>query len=188
MANIYLFRHGQTYHNQEEKFSGVTEARLTPLGIKQAKDLAISLKNKKIHFAYQSPLARSQNTLKPILKYHPECKKIITDNRIAERNLGEIEDMLHQKVIKRYGETSHRLWHRGYSTRPPNGQSFADIEEKITDFINELKEKYKDKNQGIVISAHGGSIRIFRKIVEKVSAKQALSWEIPNAKYFQYQF
>lgn len=186
MSTVYIFRHGQTYHNQEKKFSGTTEARLTPLGIKQAQNLAITLKNKKIHFAYQSPLTRSQNTLKPILKYHPECKKIITDNRIAERNYGQIENMSHQEVVKKYGKLNHKLWHRNYSTPPPNGQSFADIEKGIIDFIKELKEKYK--KQGIVISAHSGSVRIFRKIVEKVSIKQALSWEIPNAKCFQYQF
>ena len=188
MSTIYLFRHGQTYYNKQEIISGAAETKLTPLGIKQSQDLAILLKNKKIHFAYQSPLTRSKNTLKPVLKYHPECKEIITDSRIAERSYGEIENMFCQEVIKKYGKTNYKLWSRSYFTRPPNGQSFADIEKGITGFINELKEKYKNKKQGIAISAHSGSVRIFRKIIEKVSIKTALSWEIPNAKHFQYEF
>ncbi|MBU1088359.1 histidine phosphatase family protein [Patescibacteria group bacterium] len=188
MSTIYLFRHGQTYHNKKRKISGITETKRTPLGIKQSQNLAILLKNKKIHFAYQSPLLRSKNTLKSVLKYHPECKKIITDNRIAERSYGQIENMFYRQVIKKYGKRNYKLWRYSYFTPPPGGQSFADIEPGILDFINQLKEKYQNKKQGIAISAHCGSVRIFRKIVEKTSVKTALSWEIPNARYFQYQF
>ena len=52
---------------------------MTANGIKDAKRIAKRLKNKKFQVAYQTRLSRSKDTLKPVLKYHQECKKIITD-------------------------------------------------------------------------------------------------------------
>ena len=80
--HICLFRHGQTYFNRDKRFTGWKDSKLTPLGKKQAKIIAKKLKNKKFEVAYQTRLSRSKDTLKPVLKYHPECKKIITDNRM----------------------------------------------------------------------------------------------------------
>ena len=47
-----------------------------------ADSIAKKLKNKKFQVAYKTRLSRSKDTLKPVLKYHPECKKIITDDRM----------------------------------------------------------------------------------------------------------
>ena len=43
----------------------------------------------------------------------------------------------------------------------------------------------KDK-VSVAISAHGNSIRLFRKIMEKKSEKEAVTWEIPYDKVFTY--
>ena len=79
---IYLFRHGQTYYNKNGWFTGWRESSLTPKGIKHAEIIAKKLKNKKFDVAIQTHLSRSKDTLKPVLKYHPECKKIIIDDRM----------------------------------------------------------------------------------------------------------
>ena len=48
------------------------ESKLTPLGIKQAQGIARKLKNKKIDIAFDNSLSRSKDTLKEVLKFHPE--------------------------------------------------------------------------------------------------------------------
>ncbi len=78
--HIYLFRHGQTYFNRDKRFTGWKDSKLTPQGIRDAKKVAKKLRNKKFQVAYKTRLSRSKDTLKPVLKYHPECKKIITDD------------------------------------------------------------------------------------------------------------
>jgi len=187
MAKIYLFRHGQTTWNLKKIFSGWKNPKLTKLGIEQAKEIGEKLKNKKIDIAYKTRLSRSKDTLKEILKFHPECKKIITDNRIIERSYGILAGKEHQKTIEKYGQEQFDKWHRGWNDRPPKGESFADVEIRVQKFIDDLKKNYTGKDVGIAISAHGNSIRLFRKIMESATIKETCNWTIPYDKDFEYE-
>lgn len=186
MAQIFLFRHGQTTYNQQKIFTGWSDPPLTALGIKQAKYLGQLLKDTRLDIAYQSRLKRSRHTLKIVLKYHPECAKIITDDRIIERSYGDLATQKHHDIIKKYGQDQFDIWHRSYSTPPPGGESFADVEVRVGDFITDLRKQYSQKDLNIAISAHGNSIRLFRKILEGATEKETSSWTIPYDKIFKY--
>ena len=108
--HIYLFRHGQTFYNRDKIFTGWKESRLTPLGIRQARIVAHKLKNKKIDVAFQTELSRSKDTLKEVLKFHPECREIITANQMIERSYGDLEGLKHNTIIKKYGEERFDLF------------------------------------------------------------------------------
>ncbi len=214
--NIYLFRHGQTYNNKEGIFTGWKESKLTPLGKKQAEKISKILKNKRIDVAFQTKLSRSKDTLKIVLKNHPETKKILTDNRMIERNYGDLNGIPHDKFIenigkqlykleveggtitdlspelrkkaeKFLGEQEYNLIHRGYKTRPPKGESFYDVEKRVKKFIIDLKKFIKKERVNVAISAHGNSIRLFRKIFEGLSIKKTESLNIPYDKVFTYK-
>jgi 2,3-bisphosphoglycerate-dependent phosphoglycerate mutase len=187
MAKIYLFRHGQSEFNLKKIFAGWIDAKLTELGVQQAKNLGEMLKNKKIDVAYVSRLSRAKNTLAEVLKFHPECKEIIVDDRMIERSYGSLAGMSHEETIIKYGQEQFDKWHRGWNDRPPEGESFADVEIRVQQFIDDLKIKYKGKDIGISISAHGNSIRLFRKIMENSTIDEASSWTIPYDKYFEYE-
>src|SRR3990167_3558194 len=144
--NVYLFRHGQTYYNRDHIFTGFKDSKLTPLGIKQAKKIAEKLKKKKIQVAFQTRLSRSKDTLKPVLKYHPECKKIITDDRMIERCYGKLQGMHHTAIIKKYGKKKFDLWHRSYNFPPPKGESIKMVEKRVLSFIKYLT-KFMKKNK-----------------------------------------
>ena len=115
VLHIYLFRHGQTYYNRNHIFSGHKESNITPVGIKDAKKIAKKLKNKKFQVAYQTRLSRSKDTLKYVLKYHPECKKIIKDDRMIERNYGKLQGHSHKHFVETEGEEDYKTllhWHK----------------------------------------------------------------------------
>src|SRR4030042_2875072 len=101
--HIYLFRHGQTFYNKNGWFTGWKDSKLAPKGIRHAEVIAGKLKNKKFQVAFQTHLSRSKDTLKPVLKYHPECKQIITDDRMIERCYGNFEGLHHTTIIKKHG-------------------------------------------------------------------------------------
>ena len=164
MSTIYLFRHGQTTFNRDHIFTGFKDAPLTPLGIKQAKYITKLLQGKRLDIAYQTRLSRAIDTLKPVLATHPEIKKVITDDRMIERNYGDLSGHRHQEIIDKYGQKQFDIWHRSYRTAPPHGESFADVSVRVADFIKDLKKKYSGKDINIAISAHGNSIRLFRQI------------------------
>lgn len=213
---IYLFRHGQTTYNKEGRFTGWRDPHITTKGKKDAKEIAKMLKSKKIGISIHTRLTRSKETLKEILTYHPECKKILEDDRMIERNYGDLNGFSHTSYIKNMGkklyklevqgdlihdlpkegkkevekflgEQEYNLIHRGYNVPPPNGESFAMVEKRVKSFIKDLKKLVKKEKCNVAISAHGNSIRVFRKIMEKASVKEACSWIIPYNNYFEYR-
>ncbi len=183
---IYIFRHGGTYYNKNKIFTGWKDSRLSEVGVKAAKRLAKKLKNKKFQVAFYTRLSRSKQTLKEVLKYHPECKKLIEDNRMIERRYGKLEGKSHSAVIKKYGQRQYDAWHRGFETRPPRGESFSDVEKRVRQFIRDLIKFIRKNKVNVAISAHGNSIRLFRKIMEKTSRGESVKWFIPFDKYFEY--
>jgi 2,3-bisphosphoglycerate-dependent phosphoglycerate mutase len=189
MANlkIYLFRHGQTTYNRDQKFTGFHNPPLTALGKIQAKRIAKILKNKRFQAAFYTRLKRSKQTLKIILKFHPECTKLIKDDRMIERNYGKLNGTSHDEFINKYGEEEYKLIHRGYNIPPPKGESFAMVEKRVLSFIKYLKAFMKKNKVNVAISAHGNSIRLFRKIMENLSIKKTCSLVIPYDKVFTYK-
>jgi len=187
MSTIYLFRHGQTDYNLNKVFTGWLQSNLTDLGRQQAEGVALLLKDKKIDLAYVSNLTRCQETLKIILQYHPECKETNIDDRILERNYGDLAGRAHQEIIDKYGQEQFDKWHRGWSDRPPAGESYADVQVRVQAFIDDLRLKYQGIDTNIAISGSSNSIRLFRKIMEKTTEAEACSWSIPYDQYFEYQ-
>ncbi|MBI5797643.1 histidine phosphatase family protein [Candidatus Woesearchaeota archaeon] len=183
---IYIFRHGETYYNRSGRFTGDIDSHLTPKGRLQAKTIAKKLK--KVHFeiAFQTKLARSKETLKYVLKDHPECKKIIKDNRMIERDYGLLKGKYHSTVIREYGKEKYNLWHRSYDTRPPNGESLKDVEKRVNSFIKDLLKLMKKEKVNVAISAHGNSMRPFRRYFEKFGVKKMMEIENPWDDYFEY--
>ncbi|MBU2639214.1 MAG: 2,3-bisphosphoglycerate-dependent phosphoglycerate mutase [Nanoarchaeota archaeon] len=188
---IYLFRHGETYYNlggigKNKKFTGWKDSKLSPKGIKSANKIARKLKNIKFQIAFQTRLSRSKDTLKEVLKYHPECKKIINDDRMIERNYGTLQGHTHKAIIKKYGMEKFRQWHRSYDIAPPKGESIKMVEKRVKSFIKDLLKLIKKEKVNVVISAHGNSMRPFRRYFEKLNIKEMISLENPYDDYFRY--
>lgn len=212
---IYLFRHGQTTYNRDGKFTGWDDPKLTKIGIKNARKVAKELKNKKFQVAFHTRLIRSKQTLNEVLKFHPECKFVLEDNRMIERSYGKLNgsthsqfisnmgkklyklevegDLIHDlspegiKEVKQFlGTQEYNLIHRGFNVPPPKGESFADVEKRVSSFLKDLIKMMKKEKISVAISAHGNSIRLFRKIMEKASIQESTSWFIPYDKVFSY--
>jgi 2,3-bisphosphoglycerate-dependent phosphoglycerate mutase len=213
---IYLFRHGRTVYNVKGFFTGHKHTKLTWKGKEDARKIARKLRNKKIQVAFHTSLPRSKETLSYVLKFHPECKKIIVDDRMIERSYGNLEGTSHKEFIEKVGKKSYDLRvegdaienlkpefrkkvekflgekeyeaiHRGYNVAALNGESFADVERRVRKFIFYLKSFIKKNNVNVAISAHGNSIRLFRKIMENASKEETIRWFIPYDRVFEYE-
>ena len=214
-CKIYLFRHGQTTYNRDKRFTGWDDPKLTKLGIKEAKIIAGKLKNKRFDVAFHTRLIRSKQTLNIVLKGHKECKALVEDDRMIERNYGKLNGTTHREFMRNVGnklcflethghlieeldskgktevenflgEQEFNLIHRGYYVPPPKGESFAMVEKRVNNFIRDLVKMIKREKINVAISAHGNSIRLFRKIMEKATIKDTVSWTIPYDKVFEY--
>ena len=213
---IYLFRHGRTDYNVKGMFTGWKEAHLTFRGKIDAKRVAKRLKKEKFQVAIRTSLSRSKETLDYVLKYHPECKKILVDDRLIERRYGILEGKTHKSFIKNMGrhiynlrlegdaienlspklrkraekflgEKEYEAIHRGYNVKVPDGESLLDVEKRVKSFIIWMKKYVKKNKVNVAISAHGNSVRLFRKLMENSSKEETTKWFIPYDKVFVYK-
>jgi broad specificity phosphatase PhoE len=105
---------------------------------------------------------------------------------MKERSYGDFSGIPHADIIAKYGQEAYDKWHRGWEDRTPGGESFADVEIRVQSFIDDLKQKYSGQDINIAISAHGNSIRLFRKIMENATVEDTCSWTIPYDQIFEY--
>jgi len=184
--HIYIFRHGETNFNRSKRFTGWVNSRLTPEGIEQAKLIAEKLRKKPFQIAFKTSLSRSSNSLKIVLKYHPECKRVIVDDRMIERSYGDLERKYHKTVINKYGKRQFDVWHRSYDVPPPGGESMLMVEKRVLSFLKDLLILMEREKVDVAISAHNNSIRPFRRYFENLTIKQMMALENPYDKYFDY--
>lgn len=150
---LYYVRHGQTDWNVARKMQGgASEKELNETGIKQAEQAKELLKDKKYDILICSPMNRAIKTAEIINE--GRNVKIITDERIRERILGEFEG---------YPVTPERekeIWDYNKNVDLKGGENLHQFEKRILDFINEIKEKYSDKT--VLVVAHGGIAKVLK--------------------------
>ena len=140
---IYVTRHGQTDWNVQGKTQGRADIELNEVGIKQAKQTKEELKNIDIDLIICSPLKRAKKTAEIINE--GRNIQIIFDNQIIERNFGEFEG----KKIK-----FDEFWDYNAHPRYQRAETIQEIISRISNFLDKIKEEYKDKN--VLLVTHGG--------------------------------
>lgn len=185
-CHIYLFRHGQTHFNRQKRFTGWLDADWTEKGVQNARKTARKLKNKRLDVAFETSLKRSIRTLNVVLKYHPECYLKLKDDRMMERCYGKLQGQSHAAFIRKHGKVLFDRYHRAYNFPPPKGESVRMIEKRVLSFVKDLIKFIKKYKVNVAISAHGNSMRPFRRYFEKASVSSMMKWEMPYDNYFEY--
>ncbi len=179
MAQLVIFRHGQSIWNLENKFTGWVDVDLTPKGIEEAKAAGEKIKNFKFDHAYSSDLMRAQKTLTTALEVakHPPITPVY-DKALNERMYGDLQGLNKAETAKKYGEEQVKIWRRSYDIPPPNGESLKDTAARVLPYFEkEIVPKLK-AGKNVVIAAHGNSLRALIMYLEKMTPQQILEFEI----------
>jgi broad specificity phosphatase PhoE len=182
---LYFARHGQTQANLEKRFSGDKDTPLTPLGLEQAAQVGHILK-RELGTApgYQfvsSPLARAALTMKIARQAMGlPAEGFATDNRLKEINLG-VWDQLTDEEARALSPTlfeqrGNDKWH----VRVPEGENYAEVAARITDWLQELK------TDTIAIS-HGATTRILRGLLAGLDWRAMSALDEPQGVVFKVQ-
>ena len=90
MLRILLVRHGETDWNKIHRLQGGgSDVPLNKLGVQQAENVALRLKNEKLDAIYSSPLQRALHTARMIDEYHQ--LEIKTLPALKEISVGKLE-------------------------------------------------------------------------------------------------
>jgi 2,3-bisphosphoglycerate-dependent phosphoglycerate mutase len=208
MSFLILVRHGQSTWNLEKKFTGWVDVDLTDTGKSEAKKAGLLIKkeNIKIQFYYSSLQLRANNTLKIIQKVLNDEKKFKRAWQLNERHYGALTGLNKSEMSKKIGEDKVYEFRRSWDIRPEalnkksqfhplNIETYKNIPKELipdteslkdTYFENEIKDKLKDNN--ILISAHGNSIRALCKNLFGLDDAQISRLEIPTGNPLVIEF
>jgi alpha-ribazole phosphatase/probable phosphoglycerate mutase len=139
MLTITYFVHGTTTDNEHNLATGWQPGELSELGIKQSKKLGEMVSDQKFDVVFCSDLKRAVDSanLAFASKY-----EIIQDKRLREANYGdftETDSDAFKTGLEKYINNSF-----------PNGESYKDVEKRMTNFLKDISQKYKDKHIAIV--------------------------------------
>jgi broad specificity phosphatase PhoE len=162
---IILIRHGESEGNVDENvYSNKPDYKLdlTSKGLEQAEKCGINLrkitKNESCFF-YVSPLFRTRQTYKQIVKsYTKELYETQEEPRVREQEWGHLKDVQTCDNINlardEYGVFYYRI---------PDGESAADVYDRVSDFYGTLHRDFEKENfrDNCIVVTHGMTIRLF---------------------------
>lgn len=166
---IVYFVHGTTYDNASAKCSDWKQVELNELGKEQTIKLGEINKDRKFDVIFTSDLIRAIDSSNLAF---PEYEKII-DSRLRECNYGDYDG--EDKTLVVYEEYIDKKF--------PNGESLKDVESRIKDFLNEVKEKYAGKT--IAIIAHRAPQLAIEVLTENITWDEALENDWRKTKSWQ---
>lgn len=212
-TKLVLIRHGESLWNKENRFTGLTDIRLSENGIRQARHAAEKLNKSgiKVEIAFTSELSRASTTADIIVGqqddsywrdiYNQASVNNLSDNNenktskpavyknanLNERDYGFLTGKNKTETIEEYGEQQVHKWRRGYLDRPPSGENLEDVYNRVSSYYNfEIKPHLEERN--VLIAAHGNSLRalfIALGIFDKTSIER---FEIPTGQPFVVTF
>lgn len=142
---IYVIRHGQTNVNLENKINSLNDDDLNETGIMQAKHVREQLKKIDYNLIICSPLTRTKHTAN-LLNY--KNSDILYDDRLIERKADILTKMPLDKI------DSDDWWNINPKDNYYNAESVKHVIERVYEFLDDIKNKYSDKN--IILVTHGG--------------------------------
>lgn len=161
MIKIIYFVHGTTTDNASKLCSGWKEALLNDLGKEQAKNLGkVSIeRGDKFDVMFTSDLKRAIESSNIAF---PEYEKI-TDNRLRECNYGDL-DGEHKSLV---------VYEEHINESFPNGESLKDVENRIRNFVQYLKDNYDNQTIGVV--AHRAPQLALEVVTKNISWEEAIA-------------
>ena len=213
-GKLILCRHGESEWNLENRFTGWADVDLSPKGEQEAKDAGLTLKNEQLSFdlAYTSVLKRATRTLWIMLEEMGlTWIPVINAWELNERHYGALQGLNKSQVAAEYGEEQVQIWRRSYDTPPPPlnndderhprfeiryaGVSDLPASESLKDTLLRVKPYWQTKimpsllgNQDVLIVAHGNSLRAMVKMIENISDKAIVDFNIPTGIPLAYEF
>jgi len=179
---IFFARHGETSWNLEGRYQGSLDIPLNETGQGQADACgpllvqmlkANSVDPTRIDW-FSSPLSRARETMERIrAAFDDELPDIRFDDRLREVSFGIMEGKLHSELAGDVGVLAGKRKAGYWDYRPPKGESYEDVADRLNSFKRELSGTS-------VIVAHGGVLRVMRHMIENVPREEVVNWPPPQ--------
>ena len=153
---IILLRHGQADNNTKKILAGRTPGiNLTEEGREQAKQAGEMLKDLNISAIYSSPIDRAMQTAEIVGK---QCGvEPISDDRLIELDMGKFTMIPYDEIFEKHGNVFLKFYEGSLEISHNGVESFAEVQKRIFDMVDFVKNKHKDEN--VVLVTHMDPIK-----------------------------
>ena len=190
MSNLILIRHGQSVWNAANRFTGWTDVELSEVGVSEAEEAGHSLSSQRIDVVHTSDLVRAQRTAEIIMSLNEASEGYSTkyDWRLNERNYGSLQGLNKAETAEKFGAEQVHIWRRSFDVAPPDGESLEMTAERTIPYFEEEILPDLQEGKGVLVSAHGNSLRSIVMHIEEISPEDIVSLEIQTGSPMFYKF
>lgn len=153
---LLLVRHGAVEASKEKRFIGQMDVALSPEGFAQAQRLSRYLENFDPVQVWSSDLSRAVQTAAVVCR--ERRVELQTDFSLREIHLGKWEGADMAEIRRRYPEAWETRGREMDRFRPPEAESFADLQRRIVPCIHRIAGSVSGN---VLIVTHAGVIRVF---------------------------
>jgi 2,3-bisphosphoglycerate-dependent phosphoglycerate mutase len=207
-GKLILVRHGQSVWNVENLFTGWHDVDLTELGRREAAQAGAELLAEKLepHIAFTSVLKRAIRTLWLIQDTMDRMWMPVERSwRLNERHYGALQGLNKAQTVAQHGAAQVLIWRRSYDVAPPPmglddpqhprfDPRYADIDpallpagESLKDTLARVLPFWETRvvpelraGRNVLIVAHGNSLRALVKMLDMMSERDIVEFNIPT--------
>lgn len=156
--NVYIFRHGETNYNLENRWQGCSiDTALNGNGVEQAKALAEKVVGLNITLLYSSPLIRAVQTANVIVQRIGMDIPIMILQDLREGNFGTVEGLTFDEAYQQFGKefVDAICWPtvQNWDSAFPEGETKHNIFNRVLGCLNYIIYGSEDVNVGVVCHA-----------------------------------
>jgi ribonuclease H / adenosylcobalamin/alpha-ribazole phosphatase len=144
-----LLRHGQTPLSVQKRYAGVSDVPLTEIGVDQAAAAAKRLASAGIGAIVSSPLQRAVRTAEEVAAV--TGVPVLTDEGLRETDFGAWEGLTFAEVRERW-PAEMRSWLADPAVAPPGGESFVEVNTRVTAALQRVLTS--QARQNVLIVSH----------------------------------
>jgi 2,3-bisphosphoglycerate-dependent phosphoglycerate mutase len=207
-GKLILVRHGQSIWNVKNLFTGWHDVDLSDLGRQEAAQAGKELLGEEIepHIAFTSVLKRAIRTLWLILDTTDRMWIPVERSwRLNERHYGALQGLDKAQTVAKHGEAQVKIWRRSYDIPPPalewddprhprfdsryadldpaqlpTGESLKDTLARVLPFWESRIVPELRTGKNVLVVAHGNSLRALVKMLDLMSEKDIVEFNIPT--------
>jgi probable phosphoglycerate mutase len=153
---VYLLRHGEPDLAGEKRFVGQVDPPLNEKGLEQARLWRRELEIEEFDRICCSDLIRSHQTAEIIAADQPE--RLTVMRQLREIDLGAWDGLLMSEVQERFALEWKQRGENLASYRPPEGESFGDLQGRVVPLFEEL---VADTSGNLLVVGHAGVNRVW---------------------------
>ncbi len=208
MPVLVLLRHGESLWNLENRFTGWTDVDLSEKGRAEASRAGRLLAQAGLPLAvgYTSVLKRAIRTLWLALDAMDRLwLPYGVSWRLNERHYGALQGLDKAETAERYGKVQVQIWRRSYDTPPPalapddprhprrdpryagerpedlpGADSLKNTLQRLMPFWQRELRPALERQPGVLVAAHGNSLRALLKHLMDVPDSEIPGVEIPT--------